>query len=331
MAEPAPPPPSAAIPGASPAAAIGRPSVPDRIDRAVAAMPALPAALIRVRRVLADHTATTEDLTATVAMDAGLTVAVMRLANSARYGVSDRRFSLAQSIARIGRAELRALVDTLSVQHVFQRAPTPPSDAQAPDAQDTDATRPVDTAAIWRFSLQGALAARHWAAHLSALEVDREEAYTVALFRDLGRIHTDALVSEGDIRTQPDHRLAAEQETLGFTHADLGAELLRRWDFPERVSAAVAAHHETAQQHVDHQQVEWPPLALIAHLGDRVAVDLPAEGSDQPPDGAPRPGPSPSLQNRLAPLLPAPKETWNAVIDATREDLSAYTDLLQAA
>lgn len=263
-------------------------------------MPAFPAALLRARRVLNDRSATTEDLAATVAMDARLTMAVMRLANSARFGASDRRFSLAQSIARVGRTELRALVDMLSLQQVFQ----------------SGAGDGVDIGAIWRFSLQGAFAARHWAAHLPALEVDRHEAYSVALFRDIGCMHTNAVVSVGDLHTQPEQRLTAERESLGFTHADLSAELLRRWDFPEPIAEALATHHRT----------DGPPLGLIAHLGDRTAVAVEAEEGD----GAVSADPFPALEPRLAPLLPAPRAAWDAVAQATQDDLSAYAALIAA-
>ena len=313
---------------------------PAALVRAIDTLPAFPAALLRVRRALANRNATTDDIAASVAMDAGLSVAVRRLANSARYGVSDRRFSLTQSIARIGRSELLAMVDTLCVRQIFRNAVSPQIDGSAADPPA------LDSAGIWRFSLQGALSARHWAAHLPGFRIDREEAFAAALFRDLGRIYTDAHVLQGDIRSDPDQRLAAERDWLGFTHAELGAALLRRWDFPELVAQAIAAHHEppSGAAPVPQNAVPQDPaahagpssaLALVAYLGDRAAVVIDDPGVIDPSEGAASPAPPPdpfvASQDPLSTLLPDPRLAWDTVIAATREDLSAYTALLQAA
>ena len=301
-------------------------------------MPAFPAALLRVRHVLADHDVTTNEIAASVAMDAALTVAVMRLANSARFGVASRRFSLTQSISRIGRSELRALLDSLCAQRIFDGLPEAPGQAPAVDVLGL-APSVADTAAIWRFSLQGALAARHWAAHLPDLHVDREEAFTAALFRDLGRIYTDARVVHDDRGEAPGARLTAEQDRLGFTHADLGAELVRRWNFPDTVVRAVRLHHQPPP---DRPSRVWPDdthpsLALVVQLGDHTALRIDdADAVDHPGETALAPLDAPqdpfeSVREWLIPLLPAARDAWDAVTAASREDLAAYTALLPAA
>lgn len=286
-----------------------------RLAEAVESMPPFPPALLRTRRALDEAETTTEDLASSVAMDARLTVAVMRLANSARYGVSDRRFSLAQSIARIGRAELRALVDALSLQRLFGGA----------------VGEGVDVGEIWRFSLQGAFCARHWSAYLPDRATDGHEAFSVALFRDLGRIVTDAALAEagvaGTLYTQPQQRLAAERALLGYTHAGLSAALVAHWGFDEAVARAIGSHHDAPLTG------SGAPLALVAQLGDRAAVAVagaaraPGEGEEEEEEGV---DPFLDLQPSLAALLSDPRAAWDAIVAAAAEDLGAYSALFAA-
>src|SRR5262249_52005184 len=37
-----------------------------------------------------------------------------------------------------------------------------------------------------------------------------------------------------------------ERELLGFTHAELGADILREWNLPEQIQIAVREHHSPA-------------------------------------------------------------------------------------
>ena len=271
-----------------------------RLAEAVESMPPFPPALLRTRRALDEAETTTEDLASSVAMDARLTVAVMRLANSARYGVSDRRFSLAQSIARIGRAELRALVDALSLQRLFGGA-------------------------------VGAFCARHWSAYLPDRATDGHEAFSVALFRDLGRIVTDAALAEagvaGTLYTQPQQRLAAERALLGYTHAGLSAALVAHWGFDEAVARAIGSHHDAPLTG------SGALLALVAQLGDRAAVAVagaaraPGEGEEEEEEGV---DPFLDLQPSLAALLSDPRAAWDAIVAAAAEDLGAYSALFAA-
>ena len=293
---------------------------PARLAAVVESMPPFPAALLRVRRVLGDATTSSDDLIASVAMDARLSVAVMRLANSARYGVSERRFSLAQSIGRIGRSELRALVDALSLQQLFRGA--------AADA--------IVIGEIWGFSLQGAFAARHWAAHLPGQPADRDEAFSVALFRDLGRIVADGALAEAgvgaDLYAQPQQRLRAERELLGYTHAALSAALVAHWGFGEAVALAIGGHHDTPLVG------SGEALALVAQLGDRTAVAVAlagrvapgAEAEAESASGEAWPDPYPGLQPQLDVLLPDSRAAWDAIVAAPTADLSAYSALLAA-
>jgi HD-like signal output (HDOD) protein len=56
------------------------------------------------------------------------------------------------------------------------------------------------------------------------------------------------------------NRLATEQATFGYTHADVGAELARRWKFPTQFSKAIAGAANPLAQ------ADFDPLAAVVHV-----------------------------------------------------------------
>ena len=60
---------------------------------------------------------------------------------------------------------------------------------------------------------------------------------------------------------------SAEKEVLGFTHAELGARVLQKWNFPEDIVDAIEFHHHP-------QGAKFAPLAGLVHRGDMATLML---------------------------------------------------------
>ena len=58
---------------------------------------------------------------------------------------------------------------------------------------------------------------------------------------------------------------AAEQQVLGFTHADVGVWLLQRWNVPVKITAPVGGHHQLASVR------EYADRSAIVHVADVLA------------------------------------------------------------
>ena len=113
---------------------------------------------------------------------------------------------------------------------------------------------------------------------------DRNRAYTAGLLQDIGelvlerfadaqRAHIESAVAAG----MP--RLAAEAETLGLSHAEVGARLAQRWNFPELLVDTIRNHHTPERATVDAM------LTNVVHLAAHVVEELERERS-----GDARPG-----------------------------------------
>src|SRR5208282_505063 len=104
----------------------------------------------------------------------------------------------------------------------------------------------------WKHSLTKAVAGRELSSRLWRIPGD--DAFLAGLFQDLGVLMLFHQLGQPYARfldRAVSHRLdlsAIEQQTLGFTHAELSARLLQQWNFPESLCEAVAwqpAENET--------------------------------------------------------------------------------------
>jgi HD-like signal output (HDOD) protein len=118
----------------------------------------------------------------------------------------------------------------------------------------------IDLRQFWRYSLNTAAGAR-WIATQTAQ--NGELAFTIGMMHAIGQliIHAGLPAQAADVGllAGPYHwqRLAQEQAVLGFTYAEVGAELAERWKFPEDFAEAIRAFPDGATR---------LPMAAVIHL-----------------------------------------------------------------
>jgi putative nucleotidyltransferase with HDIG domain len=149
----------------------------------------------------------TRDITKTVMTDPALSASVMRAANSAHLGYSRRIGSIRQASVMLGGSLVGSLAASRVADLVF--------DTDAPDYPEW----------LWLHSLTMACACGVLARHTGE---SIDEAFTVGLLHDVGWLL--AASTTGDTPTEADHSSA-------------GADLLARWNLPDRIVAAVQQHH----------------------------------------------------------------------------------------
>lgn len=218
-----------------------------------AMLPTPPAVLARVVALAGDPDRSLQELGAACAQDAGLTVELLRAANSARHHNADPVRSVPQAVIKIGARAVRALAISYTVRAAVGGLRTGQFDARA----------------FWEDSLRRAAAAQ-----LVAEEIgydDPHEAFAVGLTQDVGTLllatgEPKAAESLSGLRTRPGRtRLEAERVLTGSTHTEaiLQSDLLA--PLPYEFRFAVQHHHQpptgTSRAHT---------LARIAHVADLV-------------------------------------------------------------
>ncbi len=220
-------------------------------------LPAMPEV---ARRLLASFNEEDADLRPIISglrSDPALAAKVLRLANSARYGLTRRIESVDSAVALLGVDALRTLVVSACLVNAFPRIPH------------------LDRVSFWEHSLANGGYAR-WLA--KPLGYEREVAYLAGFTVRIGQLlmaqaaPTDMAAVEKRLST-PGERWAREFELTGITHAAATAELASRWGFPERLVSAFAS--ATAPLESRPFSVLAAIVCLSTHLADAGEFDVP--------------------------------------------------------
>lgn len=180
----------------------------------------------RLRSLLDDADCDLDEIVELLRVDPALTFQIIKLSNSALYGLRSRSQSLDEAVARVGFGEIHQLVGLIVSRQVFQGD----------------------------LMLYGIPAGRLWenavaVGSLASAFADRSggnaaSAYSAGLLRNLGKIilnnRTGGVAYPGE-ETQP-NVFAWEKSMHGTTAPEATAVLLDHWRFPFDISGAVCTH-----------------------------------------------------------------------------------------
>ncbi len=211
--------------------------------------PVMPEAGQALIRTLNDDDADIHRVCQIIAKDPALTTHLVRMANSAMFGLSGTVDTLERAVNVVGLGLVRTRALSLCMARI----------CQFPVG--------IDRIAFWHYSLRCAQYAQ-WLAKHSA--VDEQVAWLCGMMLRLGEL-TLANARPGcllQIEAQPiapAERWARQRRIVGFTEGEVTAELARCWDFP---ASLVSALRHCAQPQTGG---DFSRLACVLHLAARLA------------------------------------------------------------
>lgn len=231
--------------------------LPAKILKEIKEIPTIPDVVVKVMQLTRDPEASAKQLTMAISNDPGLTGNLLRLCNSAYYGIPRVVSSLNQAVMYLGFHTVRNLVLTCSVSRFFN-----------PEKQIYGYVK----GGLWHHSVASAIACEQLCKKIrSGLQ---DTAYTAGLLHDIGQlIMGTAIKDTADtiidlMKNGGMSELDAEQEAVGFSHAELGAELADQWNFPDELIHAIRYHHEPEQAPGESL------LPAIVHVANSIVLDL---------------------------------------------------------
>ncbi|OYT87636.1 MAG: hypothetical protein CFE46_10840 [Burkholderiales bacterium PBB6] len=189
------------------------------------ALPSMPEVASRLLRSFNDDRMGMTELAALISQDQGLSVKLLRMANSARYSPRHAISTIKDAAATIGMSALRDLALAACVSGAF------------PNTGNFDRLR------FWRQCLATAGHARMLA---QACDIDPDTAYLAGLVMRTGELlmlmsEPDAVALAEERASAPDSLLDHEMALMQCTHLEVTAELARRWRFPDELVKGLAA------------------------------------------------------------------------------------------
>lgn len=198
----------------------------------VKSFPGMPATAARLMPLLQNPDSSASKIEEILKYDPGLTANILKLTNSAYFGLPSRVSSVRQAIMLLGWKRLLQLVMTMCMSALMKK-PVPGYD--------------LPRGELWRHSVAVSVAADLLVKSLSISDAD--EVFTAALLHDIGKLILGDYVQEDlekieGMVTKGISFEVAEYVVLGTNHATIGARILQNWSLPQELVNAVSWHHD---------------------------------------------------------------------------------------
>lgn len=239
----------------------------EQIIEKVGDLVSLPEVCVRVNALIDDPNSTISDVSKVISQDPGMTARMLRIANSAFYGLSYKVDTVDKAATIIGMSKIRELVLATSV------AKTLPNDI-------------FTMHAFWKHSIYCGLAAK--ALSLAIKKGQADALFIAGLLHDVGQLvmfhvireeTSEALMASVEEPDEPPID-EVERRMIGFDHCQLGSALASKWQLPDLLCDCIAFHHQPGLAERNQDEVAIIHMAdTLAHLAEIRSEEL----DDAPP------------------------------------------------
>ena len=230
-------------------------------------LPSLPEVYIRVTELLESERATADEIGETLQTDPALTARILKLINSAYYGLRSEVTSIPQAVILLGREQLQQVLLGSVLSTVFK-------DFAVSDFPLRD---------FWQHCIKTAIIARQLAMQ-NARIIDHEAFFTVGLLHDIGwlviaRVNPGSYLHIIDTANAESRNvLEVEVEELGVTHIEVGVALMQQWGIPSMITQCIKNHHDTEH---DGRLAMETSIAYLANQLSRLSFEDIETGEDE--------------------------------------------------
>jgi len=218
-------------------------------------MPVLPGRVNKIIEITEDPDSTIQDLEKEILKDQSLTSKILKLANSAYYGYPRKINTVSQATILLGFQTIKSMALASTVSKIMA------AELKGYALEKND---------LWTQSQTCAIISRYIAKNIQY--PNPETAYIGGLLRDIGKTILNYYVEQeynaivNKVEYGQMSFLEAEEEILGFNHAQVGEKIATKWNFPEELVEAIGLHHSPEKSTIN------PPLVSIVHIADAITM-----------------------------------------------------------
>ncbi|HSV55495.1 MAG TPA: HDOD domain-containing protein [Magnetospirillaceae bacterium] len=213
------------------------------IVRQITALPHFPENIVAVQKLLADPRSEMLDIARHISTDPAITADLLKLVNSAQFMLPRRVDNIVDAVKLVGLKGIRNLLYSYGAQKLL--------------GDDTDRKKK-----LWEHSYRCAYYAYNLVKNFKPAKRNiLDDAYVGGMLHDMGKIVFSAVHPEllERLRTFCGDKgipvKTFEDIAGGMNHAEIGARIAEKWNFPDPLVAAIRFHHDPAHVTTDFKDV----------------------------------------------------------------------------
>jgi len=209
-------------------------------------IPSMPQVVSEALNLIENPNSNVKQLADIISKDISITTQILKLVNSAYYGFPSQITTINKAMALLGFNTIRSTILSVGLKPMLM----------------TNSGK-----ALWEHSIRTAVACQMLSKSLGILDPD--EAFIMGLLHDIGKSvmegsNKDAIKEITRLTSLGADVLNAEKMFFGFTHTELGRELVIKWKLPLIIGTAIRYHHNPlASENKSH--------SCIVYVADRIS------------------------------------------------------------
>jgi putative nucleotidyltransferase with HDIG domain len=230
----------------------------ERLEKIVETMPAFPASVRTILDITNDINCAPKDLVKVIELDPVLTAKVLKLVNSAYFGLSREVTSVKYSVVYVGINTIKNVAISIAAIGMLPHT----------------SSGGYDLNRFLNHSLTTAAISRLLARTRGVSESELGDYFVASLLHDIGQMVLGQYMPEefqqamalAKERAIPIHE--AEREVIGLDHAEIGAMLAESWELPPQLISCIRNHHQV-------NNLEEPtPLEKTVFIANQVSKGM---------------------------------------------------------
>jgi HD-like signal output (HDOD) protein len=215
-------------------------------------LPSLPDIVTKVLSLVEDEGSSIREVGNLISRDYAISSQLLKIVNSTFYGLKEKVSTVQHATVIVGLQQVKSLVLAIAAFKTLH---------------ETKSQTSLSREGLWKHSLKSSLVGHIISQAVGG--VNPETTLTASLLHDIGKLVLDSFFSSEyekvleQVRTQGISMVEAEEEILGFTHADTGGWLCEGWSFSPILVVPILFHHRVEQASEEHIR-----MTAIVHLAD---------------------------------------------------------------
>lgn len=233
---------------------------PQDLVKGIGDLVSLPGVAMRISEMVNDTRYSATDIGKVISQDPGLTVHLLKIANSPLYGLSSTIDTVSRAVTVLGTKQIRDLIVATSAIKAFEGIPN----------------KFITMDDFWLHSIGCGLAASELIRkqRTRTASSQSESIFVAGLLHDIGQLvifnklpeQASEILEQSMDDINDASIIEFEQQVLGFDHAQVGGELIKEWQLPPLLFECVAFHHQPSLA------AECKKEVAIVHIANALSV-----------------------------------------------------------